>query len=337
MIKFEKKEQTILIASLNWGLGHASRMIPVIRKAIHEGKDVILASDGAAATLWKIEFPDLVHVTLPEYNIKYSKTNHPIFISVQFWKILRGIFREKYATKQLVETYNPDLIISDHRFGVRHKKVKSLIVIHQLQMITPLRIFNGFANRINHWLINKFDACLIPDNESQGLGGYLTNTDGIKRSYYIGPLSRLKSSKSVKKVDVLLLFSGLEPQRSIFEALCLEVLKKSKVSYTLIRGTIGVMPDLRDVTNRAISVYNVADSILVNACINESTIVVARAGYSTIMDLYLLKQKAILVPTPGQPEQEYLGKHLTDNPLFSIIEQKNVKMKLLDELNHLLN
>jgi predicted glycosyltransferase len=61
-----------------------------------------------------------------------------------------------------------------------------------------------------------------------------------------------------------------------------------------------------------------------NQIICASEFVVARCGYSTIMDLIKLQKRALLIPTPGQPEQEYLAQRLSCHPLFTISEEKNL-------------
>ena len=63
----------ILVAPLNWGLGHATRCIPIIRALKAHNFEPVIASDGAALQLLKKEFPDLEHVELPSYNITYPK------------------------------------------------------------------------------------------------------------------------------------------------------------------------------------------------------------------------------------------------------------------------
>ncbi len=74
------------------------------------------------------------------------------------------------------------------------------------------------------------------------------------------------------------------------------------------------------------TVYNFMTSALLEKTINESALVISRSGYTTIMDLAKLNKKAFFIPTPGQFEQEYLAKRLTEMRLVPSCKQEDFTM-----------
>jgi len=328
-----KEEKIILIAVLNWGLGHASRMIPIIQGCLDNNKTVIVASDGISGNLLRKEFPQLTYVELPKYNIKYHANFTGLAISSQWWKIARSIWKEQIKTKELIQNYKPDCIISDNRFGVRSSQIRSIFITHQINIITPFKIFNPLVRGVNEFLINRFDECWVPDFPDHSLSGTLSDDSNIKNIKFLGPLSRLKPLSIPIKHAIAVILSGPEPQRSLLEREILSVLDKENFSFILIRGT-----DVSDTPNsKAIQTVALADAACINQCIEEAQVVICRSGYTSLMDLVALDKKAILIPTPGQPEQEYLGKHVENHPLFTVVEQKKIANQLVPSLLQLLN
>tara|TARA_R110002012_G_scaffold70712_1_gene182009 strand:+ start:136079 stop:137200 length:1122 start_codon:yes stop_codon:yes gene_type:complete len=330
---FMPKKKTILVAPLHWGLGHATRCIPLIRALTEHNFNVLLASDGAALVLLQKEFPDLEAVELPPYNITYPKkgSHFKWKILLKFPQIKKTLNAEKKLVDQLVKDGKIQGIISDNRFGVRNSNVPSVFITHQLNVLTGSTSF--FTSKMHQKIIKKFDACWVPDvddvvmNLSGKLGHLKKEPFPIK---YIGVLSRMEKKELPKTIDVLLLLSGPEPQRSMFEEKLKNVFKRSGKKILLVRGLVEKTQKWGRFEN--IEMVNFMQSEELEETINKSEIIVSRSGYTTIMDLTILEKKAFLVPTPGQYEQEYLAKRLKSLGIAPSCKQEKFKLKKLNKV-----
>ncbi len=322
-MKLNSNKLNVLVAPLNWGLGHASRCIPIIRQLIQDGHTPILASDGQALTLLKQTFPDLTAINLPSYNIRYSRSN------TQLWAILKSLptiiqasIQEHQLLKEIVEQYQIEQIISDNRFGLWHRAVHSIYISHQLMIKMPkgFKFLEKTAWRLHRWIINQYDACHIPDYEGiDNLSGDLSHLYPLpKNASFIGPLSRFKSSnldqvaKPLKTYHSIAIISGPEPQRSIFEKELITQFKDKQDSILLIQGkpeeTKNSIQTPSDISVNIDIVPHLEDADFMAHLLAASKII-CRAGYSTIMDLDAINclHKAVFIPTPGQTEQVYLA------------------------------
>ena len=324
----------ILVAPLNWGLGHATRCIPIIKALQESNFTPILASDGDALKLLQKEFPTLKTFELPSYNINYSKA--PKMLK---WKLLFKLPSMYFTMKkegkeisEIVASENISGIISDNRFGARSIKVKSVYITHQLNVISGRT--THFSSKFHQNIINKFDECWIPDTEkTPNLSGFLSKSDQLKvKKLFIGNLSRFNYKSTEKKYDLLVLLSGPEPQRSIFEKKLLHALKNYQKKVFFVRGKIESKQQFQ--TNNNCTTCNYLLTKQLEDAINKSALVLSRSGYSTIMDLVALKQKAFFVPTPGQPEQEYLAQHLSGSQIAPYCNQDEFTLDLLENTNH---
>ena len=329
----------ILIAPLNWGLGHASRCVPVIRELQKRNADVSIAASGRALALLKKEFPQLTFIDFPDYNIHYS-SNLIFGIIFQIPKILFGIFREHRQLEKIIREYHIDAVISDNRFGLWSRKVHTVFITHQvmLKCPKPLKFSEPLLYKLNSFFIKKFDECWIPDvEEGNNLSGDLSHKFSLpKNAKYVGWLSRFSNAKlngQTKKYNLAVIISGPEPQRTAFEKAILNELKKSpELKTILVRGIIE--NGSKQFTNENITIADACSTLELSEIISESEIVVSRSGYSTIMDLIALKKKAILIPTKGQTEQEYLAKHLSGRNLFYCVDEKRFQLKEAIEKIH---
>jgi len=299
----------ILITPLDWGLGHATRCIPIIHELSKRGCTVLVAGSGDSLLLLKREFPHLTFFNLPAYAPVYSRKQNMILkIVIQIPKFIATIWKEHLQIERLAEQHNIDFIISDNRYGCWCSKTPSIFITHQLHILMPGRLkwIEPLVGRLNKWLIRKFSHCWIPDyiDEKFRLSGKLSaNKEAMLGEVtYIGPLSRFRRADSLQyKYDLVFVLSGPEPQRSIFEEkVCLQ-LRASSLRYLVIRG---VLTNSVSTQENEIAFLDTKD---LQAIISQSLMVIARSGYSTIMDLAVLGKKGVLVPTPGQPEQEYLA------------------------------
>ncbi|MFA9192105.1 glycosyltransferase [Flavobacterium sp. FZUC8N2.13] len=326
--------KTILVAPLNWGLGHATRCVPII-KALQENNFIpIIASDGIALDLLKKEFPYLKFLELPSYEIEYAK-NGKYFK----WKLLKNcprmieaILEEKRLVKKWVKKHDIDGIISDNRLGVFSKKIPSVFITHQLNVMTGNTTW--ITSLLHQNIIKKFTECWVPDTlGTPNLAGelsHLKNPDlNIK---YIGPLSRMNPKKVVKKYDLMIILSGPEPQRGMLEEKLKKEIKLYNGNILFIKGIIE-KEQKKEQTDH-VTFYNFMHSRQLEQALNESNIIVCRSGYTSIMDLSKLNKKAFFIPTPGQYEQEYLAKKLKKEGLVPYIEQNLFTIKNLDEINN---
>jgi len=323
----------VLVAPLNWGLGHATRCIPLINALINEGIEPVIASDGAALALLKKEFPELKTKVLPSYDIEYSKkaSNFKLKMLLNSPKIARAISAEKKAVKKLVEEEKFSGIISDNRMGVRHKNIPSVFITHQLTVLSGKT--TSFSTRIHNKYIKKFDLCWVPDmaddpNLSGELGHPKKSTIPVT---YLGPLSRFEYQVVPKKYDIMVLLSGPEPQRTLLEQKLFQEFEQSDKKIVFVRGVID--PNHQTYVKNNITVHNFLTGKELQNAINSSNLIISRSGYTTVMDLAKLKKKAFFIPTPGQFEQEYLAERLTNSKLVPSCNQSEFTLKKLQDLN----
>ncbi len=324
-------KKTILIAPLDWGLGHAARCVPIIRQLQSYHFNIILAVDGAVKSMLKAEFPDATFIYLPGYKIRYAKHKRWFHLSLlmQFPKIIRLIVFENRWLKKVVKEYNINAIISDNRFGLYHSAIPSVYITHQLFIKTGNGFSEAIASCMHHWFIKKYTHCWVPDFKGQkNAAGELSHPVIIpKNVQYIGCLSRFEKIPAAKQIDLLVILSGPEPQRSIFETLLIEQLTGFDGKVLFIRGLPGNKASLLNADKPGIIFKNHLDAAALNNAIESSQLVISRSGYTTVMDLLKLGQKAVLVPTPGQAEQEYLAAYLSAQQIFYTASQDNFLLK----------
>lgn len=331
--------KSVLVAPLDWGLGHTTRCIPIIQQLIDHGFTVIVASEGSSAHLFRKEFPNITILSLMGYRISYS--NKKIFFAAkligQIPKILRAIKQEHAWLHQTIKEHKVDIVISDNRYGLYNKKITSIFITHQLTIETGNVITNWLVQKINYKLINKFDACWIPDEETPlDLAGKLSHPKVLPDvlTTYVGILSRFKKQAVEKNIDLLVLISGPEPQRTTLENIILLQVNKLSLRTVLVRGLPGLTNNLNTDKDN-LKIFDHLPATELNTLIQSSKAVVARSGYSTIMDLIALQQRAILIPTPGQTEQEYLAKYLASKKYF--VRAKQSTFNLEKEIRNLKN
>ena len=326
-----KTSKRILVAPLNWGLGHATRCIPIIDAFLTQGAEVILASDGRALQLLREEYPTLPCLELPSYDILYPSKNMIWGIAQQMPKITKAILKEQQRVEQIVKDHSIDLLVSDNRFGCYSKQVKSIFLTHQLTIKMPYPWLEAFVRRLNHYWIKKFDWCWVPDyqnapNLSGDLGHLPWRTSF--QIQYLGPLSRMHSQRDQKDdflYKAIIILSGPEPQRTFLEELILEQLPTINGQFLVIQGKTEAKTD--KMIHKNITLHSFMTSKALNDAICRSECVVCRSGYSSIMDLAQLNKKAVLIPTPGQTEQEYLAKKFHQQKIFLTQEQSSLDLK----------
>lgn len=305
-------------------------MIHLIDYFSKSGHQVIIAGNGDSIELLKKSSINNIHVNIGGPNIKYGKTkalDYLFFIKLPY--LLINSYRDKLRLNNLIKCYQPDIVISDNRPFFKNKKVYCIYVTHQLNVFLPgiMTVFNRSFSRINRWQIKKFDECWVPDIVmTPGLSGKLSDIS-IPNCHRIGILSRFYKHNSKledeKKYDFAVILSGPEPQRSIFERIIIRKFENTEFNVLILRGK----PADTDtpITSNNIVVFNHLDDRLFVDALMKSKLIICRSGYTTIMDLFALGRTAILIPTPGQPEQEYLADHLTEKFGFVSFSQKEFR------------
>ncbi len=320
---------SVLVAPLDWGLGHVTRCIPIIKELIRQGAQVFLASSGPQKILLRREFPDLEILELPGFNIRYRQG---IFLKwglvFRIPLILEQIRKENRWLADIIHSRKLDVVISDNRYGLHHPKVYSVFLGHQLAIRTGMGwVFDRSIMRWNYRLIGKFSVCWVPDWPGEiSLAGGLSHP-AKKPPFplvYIGILSRFSLLlKKTEKNSLLVLLSGPEPQRTQFEECLLPQLQNLDMRCTVVRGLPGNLTAPSSVSVDHIRIIDHLPADELNVLLNASELILTRSGYSSIMDLIRLERNAILVPTPGQTEQEYLGVHLQEMNWMINVSQKN--------------
>ena len=332
---------SVLIAPLDWGLGHATRCIPIINELVQQGARVIVAANPGQNALLKPEFPQVGFIETQDYKIRY-KGGILLKWALLFRlpSLLKQIKKENKWLEDILQHHHIDAVISDNRYGIFHRTCPSIFITHQLQIQSGIgslfkggrwslavgRHINRQILKWNYAFIEKFSSCWIPDLEGElsiaGLLSHPTKLPSIPVKY-IGTLSRFYiSEKNTQKNTLLILLSGPEPQRTEFENILFSQLGSSTMNTVVVRGLPGSdfsIPFVRE----GIRIWNHLPSNTLNELLNNSEYIVARSGYSTIMDLLAVRKNAILVPTPGQTEQEYLGHYLHEKKWMYSVEQKN--------------
>ena len=311
-------QKKIIIAPLNWGLGHATRCVPIINALLENNFTPIIASDGNALSFLRKEFPYLEYIEIPAYNISYHR-NLKLGLLLQIPEVLKAVREERKIINNFI-LKNTDVVgvISDNRFGVRSSFVPSVYITHQINVLSGNTTF--FTSYFHQQIIKKFDECWIPDNENSEFSGKLSSTKKNLNTKFIGVLSRFKKQELTQNTDVLIILSGIESNRVFLERKLISAFKNDARNIVFVLGKIESVQKSWKKGNT--TYYNYVLSEELQNLINSSKIVICRSGYSSIMDLAVLGKKVFFIPTAHQDEQEYLATYLENNKRapFSTIE-----------------
>lgn len=323
------KSVRILVAPLDWGLGHATRCIPLIGELLTRGTDVTIAADGPVARLLAREFPQLEIKSLQGYNVQYGHRFLFLNILAQLPRIFKTIRAEHRWLQALLQKESYDIIISDNRPGFWHKSSFCIYITHQLSIRSGKgKWANKLLQQLHYRYIKNFQKVWVPDlPHHPNAAGLLSHPEQVLfQPQYIGLISRFQRNDALPPIyDLLVLLSGPEPQRSLLEKKILEQVAALQLKMAIVRGLPGAA-QLPEVPAH-VQVYNHLPATQLEQLIQESKLVLCRSGYTTIMDLLKLKKKAVLIPTPGQTEQEYLAGYLFDQNLFPYSSQENLDVK----------
>jgi len=322
----------VLYGLCTWGLGHMTRSLPLMRRLIDDGHDLVIYTSDRPLLALKKEFGDKCeYVESVEYPSPYAKNGtFALRLTLMMPAIINAIVKEHKEILKLSQDLDVDVLISDSEYGVFDKTKPSFFIFHQLRYVPPdfLRILKNQTERFNYHFRNSFTKFVVPDFPNDGgLTGNLSHnlsymsSDQVK---YIGILSDYQKMDVNQDIDYLISLSGREPSRSILEKKILDQIKFLKGNVVLVRG----MPENAEkIKVPGIEVINYAGKGLRDELMNRSKFVIARSGYSTIMDIVELGKNGLLIPTPGQTEQEYLSEYLSEKLYFHSVNENDMDLE----------
>ena len=320
----------VLVAPLDWGLGHATRCIPIIRSFQELEVEVIIAAEGSVATLLSLEFPNIRIIPLIGYRIQYANTSVGLFwkLLLQIPKIIWTIRKEHYWLQQIIREEKIDLVISDNRYGLYSNQIPCVFITHQLTIKAPVKLVERLLQKINYHFINRYSCCWIPDAAGENnVAGVLSHPKILPSIpvHYLGILTRMFSdTKANCEYQNCFLLSGPEPQRTILENQILSILPQISGSIIIVRGLPGSLNSITVPVN--IKVLNHVSTDQLKTVLSSSELIICRSGYSSVMELIGLHKKALLIPTPGQTEQLYLAEKLQKDQRFFMVKQDDLNL-----------
>lgn len=322
------RKPKILVAPLDWGFGHAARCIPIVNELVNQGWEVSLAGSGNTLDVLHHQFPQLPVFPLYGYNIFYHTTTGNLSFTIvrQVPKIYAAIQRERRWLKRMIAKHAFDVVLSDNRYGLHSCKAYCIFITHQLHIRSG---FGKWVDRIvqviNYRYIQKFNECWVPDYRGDvNLAGALSHPHKIPiNAHYIGPVSRFDKRSEEKKYDVIIVLSGPEPCRTEWEHTLRTQLEHFEGNVLLVRGAANKAEFKQ---KEHLQVANILQADELNTAIEQSEWVICRSGYTSVMDLIKLGKKAILVPTPRQPEQEYLAEYLLQCEIFYTVKESEFSL-----------
>ncbi len=325
--------KTYLVCPLNWGLGHATRLMPIIFDLKNQGQNIILCGDGDALQSLSNAFPDLKTIIIKDISIRFSSKGSIFNLIKIILQLIYRIIYEHWKIKRILKEENVDVIISDNRYGLWNKKTHSIFITHQLmvKLPSPFILFEGILHQMIKNFISKYNECWIPDysDHINNLSGDLSHKYLYgSNTKFIGPKSRFSfinsQNISSENYDIVIVLSGPEPARTDFENAIVNILRESDYKSLIIQGK----PNQQKVhLKQKLKIVPHLSSCEIKEALLNSKLIICRSGYSSIMDLEYLKKRALLVPTPGQTEQEYLAEFHANHHMY--ISQKNLNIEVI--------
>lgn len=327
------KHKHILIAPLDWGLGHTTRCVPLIRSIVQLGHIPLFAGNETQRNFIEDTFGPIDFIHLEGYDITYSKWNQYAQMGLlsQLPHILGAIKKEHEWLQNLVSERKIYGIISDNRYGLYHPTIPSVILTHQLHVQSGFGVIaDNIVRKLHYQFLNRFNEVWVVDKaESPGIAGTLSHPGKLpNNTTYIGALSQFENratTSNINKDQLLVLLSGPEPQRTILSAILWQQVQEFNGKVVFVEGSENALTPASIPAN--IEWHKRLTAKALEPILRETGMVVCRSGYSTIMDLIALQKQAILIPTPGQTEQEYLAYRMQSDGIFYSVPQKNFDLK----------
>jgi hypothetical protein len=300
---------------------------------------VTIAADGAQKKLLQYYFPNTTYVTIPKYNIRYSRKAWwlPVVLFFQLPKIAVAIYKEHRWLQAHAIAF--DRVISDNRYGLYNSQLKSTFITHQLIVKAPFIWMENIIQKLQYYFINKFSECWVPDTQGYpGFAADLSHPAVMPKIpvTYIGVLSQFSVLQNASttappiKYKYCFLLSGPEPQRTILQNLIESGADSLHEPSILIEGRPSDLPNHYQIKESLTKLRYARGQDLLDI-IMQSEFVVCRSGYSTLMELLPLHKKMILIPTPGQTEQEYLASSLASRQMAVMTHQATFDLNILND------
>lgn len=322
------KKTKIFISPLDWGLGHTTRCIPIIKALQELNTEIWIGVNKTQQKLLSEELTNVNYIHFNGYNISYPASEAmTLKMALQIPKILTKINTENKELKKLNEKYKFDLVLSDNRFGLHSNDIPSIYITHQINIQAPLG-GGKILHKLHQKYISKFNQCWIPDDNLNTLAGRLSKSNR-ENHHYIGLLSRFSSPAFSLKSEYkyLAIISGPEPQRSIFENKIINSFKTANERCAILGGKPLSKNQLK-LDN--IDYFSHLPSSLFLDLVNLSEKIICRPGYSSIMDFATLQKPVFFIPTPGQTEQEYLAKYFKQNYNIGYCKQSEIEGRIVN-------
>ncbi len=335
----------ILVSPLEWGLGHTARTVRVIDHLISLGHIVVLASDGLSLRFLRFRFPQLPWVRLSFHQVSYPKNSRLVMhLLLQIPSIIRSIRQNRKELARIISQYQIDIVVSDHRYGMHHPSVSSVFITTQLWLKAPRGWEWGekLVYNIHKLVLRRFNQIWIADfPDIPGISGKLTHPPRLPgNARYIFPVSRMLGLDVVRPEnadppEVLAIISGPEPQRSILEEKISTILLNQQIKATILRGLPPADPSERpaEEQNGPVRMISHASDPHLAWYLLSAGKIICRPGISNLSDLVTLGKTAILVPTPGQTEQEYPAQQLGRKKFFKVCQQEDLSFEAIKEFN----
>jgi uncharacterized protein (TIGR00661 family) len=326
----------VLFGVCSWGLGHATRSLPIIRKLIDEDNEVTIVSTGRSMELLKLELKDTASfLDVDDYPLPYTEKSKVFLLKIFMFspKFVQSIINEHKKMMKIIDRGKFDIIISDNRYGTFHRRIPSFFITHQLRVIAPsrMKLIEKNFERFNAQFQKYFKKFMVPDYEENGISGDLAhnlNRIDSDKVVYFGIMSDFKRMDVNNDVNYLFSISGPEPQRTVMEDLIFQCVNDidGKIVMSLGRNIGSNIEKMRDKLNDNIQLYDFLPREERELIMNRSKFIISRSGYSTLMDIYALGKKAMFIPTPQQTEQEYLASLHEERGNFLYVNQDEISL-----------
>lgn len=324
----EIHNKRVFLSPLDWGLGHCARLIPIINQLVEQNCTLFIGVNEEQRVFFNQEKLKINLLDFCGYEFKIPKKNWEWNFVLQSPKLLKKIQQETEALSLLQEKYNFEMVISDHRYGCRITGITNIFLTHQLTI--PGKFLKRQVNNMHRKYMNHFDFIWVYDDD-RNLAGALSSSQSDPNTHYIGVKSRFVSEDLPLKFDVLVIVSGPEPHRSNFRSRLLEELKDSNLDIAFLGAELNRSGN--DTQFKNVHYLHHASTYEINKLINQSRLIVSRCGYTTLMDLATVNKNAILCPTPGQGEQEYLYNfHRNTSNKIKLVREEEISIELIETI-----
>ena len=323
MIKVGKRR--ILFVPLDWGLGHATRLVPLIEEAVRCGDEVWIGGNGRSGAWLKARFPDLPLEAAPEWTLRHRKHLAWDFLGNLF-SFGRGLRADRRWANQTAERLGLTHLVSDHRYGLKvdagKDGVVSVLVLHQAVPALPgLWRWPRWMEAAS-WLLwplfrrrmRDFDEVWIPDHaeKARALAPALSHFGGLRNLglpvLYLGWQSRWcgfgVGLPQTNGEALLVVLSGPEPARSLWEANLLQQWQDwakqedldGPASFWMVRGlpdSAAPLTSAAPFTSARVPTFgywNSPDDATLATLMAGAGLIISRPGYSSLMDYAVWNQ-----------------------------------------------